>query len=337
MRRDSLCAGETAVPIVRRGFLKQASAVAAATFLPQLATARTYPERPVRLVVGFPPGGGSDAVARLIGQGLSQRLGQHVVIDNRPGAGTNIATEAVVKAAPDGHTLLLVGSPQAINATLYDKLGFSFVRDIAPIASIARGTYVMVVHPSFSAKTVPQFIAYAMANPDKINMASAGSGTPPHVAGEMFKMMSGVSMLHVPYRGDAPALTDLLGGRVQVYLSSLSGSIEHIKAGTLHALAVTAATRSAALPDVPTLGEFVPGCEASGFWGVGAPNGTPAEIVDKLNKEVNASLADPALQARFAELGATTYALSPGEFKQFIAAETDKWGKVVKFSGAKAE
>lgn len=321
--------------IVRRQFLQLAGAAAVTPLLPERARAQTYPMRPVHLIVGFPPGGGTDAVARLMGQRLSQRLGQQFVIDNRPGAGTNIATETVAKAAPDGHTLLLVGSPQAINATLYDKLNFNFVQDIAPIASIARGTYVMVVNPSFSAKTVPELIAYAKANPGKINMASSGTGTPPHVAGELFKMMSGINMLHVPYRGDAPALTDLLSGQVQVYFSSLSGAIEHIRAGKLRALAVTAATRSEALPDVPTVGDFVAGYEASGFWGIGTPKFTPPEIIEKLNKEINASLADPNLKAQFSELGATAFPLSPVEFGHFIAAETDKWGKVVKLSGAK--
>jgi tripartite-type tricarboxylate transporter receptor subunit TctC len=321
----------------RRRFLQLAGVAAAASALSSTAGAQTYPTRPVRLIVGFPPGGGTDAVARLMGQWLSQRLGQQIVIDNRPGASTNVATEAVVKAAPDGHTLLLVGSPQAINATLYDKLNFNLVRDIAPIASIARGTYVLVVNPSFPAKTVPELIAYAKANPGKINMASAGAGTPPHLVGALFKMLADINMLHVPYRGDAPALTDLLGGQVQVYFSSLSGAIEHIRAGKLRALAVTAATRSAALPDIPTVGDFIPGYEASGFWGIGAPNITPAEIIEKLNKEINASLADPNLVARFSELGATAFQLSPAEFGHFIAAETDKWGKVVKFSGARAD
>jgi tripartite-type tricarboxylate transporter receptor subunit TctC len=255
----------------RRRFLQLAGAATAASALSSAVGAQTYPTRPVRLIVGFPPGGGTDAVARLMGQWLSQRLGQQIVIDNRPGAGTNVATEAAVKAAPDGHTLLLVGSPQAINATLYDKLNFNFVRDIAPIASIARGTYVLVVNPSFPAKTIPELIAHAKANSGKINMASAGAGTPPHLVGELFKMMADVNMIHVPYRGDAPALTDLLGGQVQVYFSSLSGAIEHIRAGKLRALAVTAATRSKALPDTPTVGDFIPGYEASGFWGSARP------------------------------------------------------------------
>jgi tripartite-type tricarboxylate transporter receptor subunit TctC len=321
----------------RRRFLQLAGAAAAALAPSSAADAQTYPIRPVRLVVGFPPGGGTDAVARLIAQSLSQRLGQQVIVDNRPGAGTNIATEAVVRTEPDGYTLLFVGSPQAINSTLYDKLSFNLVRDIAPIASVARGTYVMVVNPSLPVGTVPELIAYAKANPGKVNMASAGIGTPPHVAGEMFKMVAGIDMVHVPYRGDAPALTDLLGGRVHLYFSSLSGAIEHVKAGKLRALAVTAATRSEALPEVPTVGDFVAGYEASGFWGIGAPKNTPVEIIEKLNREVSASLADPELGVRFAKLGATAFALSPAEFGRFVEAETDKWGKVVKFAAIKPE
>lgn len=323
--------------IVRRRFLQWAGVAAVAPVLPELARSQTYPSRPVHLVVGFPPGGGTDAIARLMGQWLSQRLGQPVVVDNRPGAGTNIATEAVAKAASDGHTLLLVGSPQAINATLYDKLNFSVVRDLAPIAAIARSAYVMVVNPSFPAKTIPELISYAKANVGKITMASAGAGTPPHVAGELFKMMAGIDMLHVPYKGDAPALTDLLGARVDIYVSSLSGAIKHISAGKLRALAVTTATRSRVLPDIPTVSDFVAGYEASGFWGICAPKGTPTEIIERLNKETNASLADPDLQARFSELGATAFPLSSIEFGHLIAAETEKWGRVVKFSGARAE
>ena len=321
----------------RRRFLELAGAAAAASALSPTAGAQTYPMRPVHLIVGFPPGGGTDAVARLMGQWLSQRLGQQFVVENRPGAGTNTATEAVAKAAPDGYTLLLVGSPQVINAALYDKLNFNFVRDIAPTVSIARGTYVVVVNPSFSAKTVPELIAYAKANPGKINLASAGVGTPPHVAAELFKMMAGIDMFHVPYRGDAPALTDLLGGRVQIYFSSLSGSIEHIKAGKLRALAVTAAERSEALPEIPTVGDFIAGYEASGFWGIGAPKSTPAEIIEKLYKEITAGLADPGLTTRFSELGATAFPLSQVEFRRFVAAETDKWARVIKFAGIKPE
>jgi len=319
----------------RRRFLQLSAAAAATPALPPTAGAQAYPTRTVHLVVGFPPGGGTDAVARLMGQSLSQRLGQPIVVDNRPGANTNLATEAVTKATPDGHTLLLVGSPQAVNATLYDKPTVNVVRDIAPIASIARGTYVIVVNPAFPAKTVPELIAYAKANPGKINMASAGAGNPTHLAGELFQMMAGITMLHVPYRGDAPALTDLLGGQVQLYFSTEGGAIEHIRAGKLRALAVTTATRSQAMPDVPTVAEFIPGYEASGFWGIGAPASTPAGTIERLNKEINASLSDPNLKARFSELGVTAFPLPTAEFRQFIAAEIDKWGKVVKFSGVK--
>jgi tripartite-type tricarboxylate transporter receptor subunit TctC len=323
--------------VVRRQFLQSAGAAAIAPLLPSVASAQSYPVRPVHLIVGFPAGGGTDASARLIGQSLAQRLGQQFVIENRPGAGTNLATEAVVKAAADGYTLLFVGSPHAINATLYEKLNFNFLRDIAPIARIARSDYVMVVNPSFPAKTVLELIAYAKANPGKVNMASAGTGSAPHVAGELFKMMAGVDMVHVPYRGDAPALTDLLGGQVQLYFASVTGALEHIKAGKLRALAVTAATRVDALPDVPPIGETVAGYEASGFFGIGAPKATPADIVERLDKEIQASLADPALKARFAELGTTPYPMSSAPFTQFIAAETEKWGKVIKFSGAKVD
>ena len=321
----------------RRRFLQLTGAATAAPMLCSTVRAQAYPTRSIRLVVGFPPGGGTDAVARLIAQSLSPRLGQQIIVENRPGAGTNLATEAVVRAAPDGYTLLFVGSPQAINATLYDKLGYSLMRDIAPVAGVARGTYVMVVNPSLPAKTVPEFISYAKANPGKVNMASAGIGTPPHVAGELFKMMTGIDMLHVPYRGDTPALTDLLGGRVHLYFGSLGGAIEHIKAGKLHALAVTAARRSEALPDVPVLGDFVPGYEASGFWGIGAPMTTPADIIEKLSKDIDASLADPDLSARLAQLGATVFPLSPVAFGQFLTAETDKWGKAVKSAAIKPE
>jgi len=322
--------------ILRRQFLQLAGAAAASPILPKFARAQTYPQRPVHLIVGFPAGGGTDTVARLIGQRLSERLGQSFIIENRPGANTNLATETVAKAAPGGYTLLLVGSPQAINATLYEKLSFDLMRDIVPIASIARGTYVIVVNPSFPATTVPELITYAKANPEKINLASAGTGSPPHVAGELFKMMAGINMVHVPYRGDAPALADVLGGHVQVYFSSLSGSIDHIRKGTLRALAVTGATRSEAMPDIPSVGEFIAGYEASGFWGIGAPSATPKEVIETLNKETNASLGDPNLQARFFELGAAVFPLSPTEFRRFIDAETAKWGRVVKFSGAKA-
>ena len=276
-------------------------------------------------------------MARLVGQWLSERLGQQFVIENRPGAGSNIAAEAVVRAPADGYTLLLVGVSNAINATLYDRLNFNFIRDIAPVAGIIRDTYVMVVNPSFPAKTVPEFVAYAKADPGRINFGSAGIGSPNHVTGELFKIMAGVNLMHVPYRGIALALSDLLGGQVQVAFASMPSSIEFIRAGTLRALAVTTATRSEVLPDVPTVGEFVPGYEASAWYGIGAPKATPAEIVDKLNKEINAALADPKMKARLADLGGTPFLGSPADFGKLIADDTEKWGKVVEFSGAKVD
>jgi tripartite-type tricarboxylate transporter receptor subunit TctC len=320
----------------RRRFLHLAAGAAALPAASRIATAQTYPSRPVRIVVGFPPGGPTDTAARLIGQSLSERFGQFV-IENRPGAGSNIGTEAVVRAPPDGHTLLLAASANAINATLYDKLNFNFIRDIAPVAAINREPLVMLVNPSFPAKTVPEFIAYARANPGKINMASAGNGTPAHVSGELFKMMTGVDMVHVPYRGAGPALTDLLGGQVQAMFPGMSSSIEHVRAGKLRALAVTTASRSDALPDIPTVGDFIPGYEASTWSGIGAPKGTPAEIIDKLNKEINAGLVDPKVKARLANMGSTALPGSPADFGKLIADETEKWGKVVKFSGAKPD
>ena len=321
----------------RRQFLHLAAGAAALPAVSRIARAQTYPTRPVRIIVGFPPGGAADIAARLMGQWLSERLGQPFVIENRPGAGSNIATEAVVRAPADGYTLLLVSTSNAINATLYDKLNFNFIRDIAPVAGIIRVPHVMEVNPSVPAKTVPEFIAYAKANPGKINMASAGIGAAPHVSGELFKMMTGVDMVHVPYRGAAPALTDLLGGQVQVMFDTMPSSIEYIRAGKLRALAVTTATRSEALPDIPTVGDFVPGYEASAWYGVGAPKNTPAEIVDKLNKEINAGLADPKMKARLADLGGTVLAGSPADFGKLIADETEKWAKVVKFAGIKPE
>jgi tripartite-type tricarboxylate transporter receptor subunit TctC len=302
-----------------------------------IARAQAYPTKTVRIIVGFPPGGATDIAARLMGQWLSERFSQSFVIDNRPGAGSNIATEAVVRATPDGYTLLTVGPPHAVNATLYDKLNYNFLRDIAPVGSISRELTVMVVHPSFPAKTVPEFIAYAKANPGKINMASSGIGTDTHVAGELFKMMTGVSMVHVPYRGGAPAVTDLLGGQVQVMFATMPSSVEHIRAGKLHALAVSTASRSAALPDIPTVGDFVPDYEASAVFGLGAPRNTPAEIIDKLNKEINAGLADPKMKARLAETGSTALGGSSAEFGKLLADETEKWGKVIKFAGIKPE
>jgi tripartite-type tricarboxylate transporter receptor subunit TctC len=321
----------------RRQFLQLAAGAAALPFAPLAARAQTYPSRPVRWIVGFTPGGATDIIARLVGQMLSERLGQSFVIENRPGGGSNIATEAVVRAPADGYTILLVGPANAVNATLYEKLNYNFIRDIAPVASISREPNVMVVNTSVPAKTVPEFIAYAKANPGKINMASSGNGTSVHVAGELFKMMTGVKMAHVPYRGAAPAVTDLLGGQVQVMFASMPSSIEYIRAGKLRALAVTTATRSAALPDVATVGDFVPGYEASSVYGIGAPRATPADVVDKLNKEVNAILADPKAKARLGDLGGTALAGSPADFGKLIADETEKWGKVVKFSGAKAD
>jgi tripartite-type tricarboxylate transporter receptor subunit TctC len=291
----------------------------------------------VRIVVGFPPAGGADIFARLMGQWLSERLGQQFIIENRPGAASNIATEAVVRAPADGYTLLLITNPNVINATLYDKLHYNFIRDIMPVAGIDRVPNVMETHPSVPAKTVPEFIAYAKANPGKINMGSGGNGTSQHVAGELFKMMTGVNLVHVPYRGAGPALVDLLAGQVQIMFDTVSGSIGHITAGKLRALAVTTAARSEALPDIPTISDFVPGYEASTFHGMGAPRNTPTEVVDKLNKEINAGLTDPAIKARIAELGSVPMPMTPVDFAKFIAEETEKWGKVVKFSGAKAD
>jgi len=321
----------------RRNFLHLAACAAALSAVSRFAWAQAYPSRPVRIIVPFAPAGASDITARLIGQWLSERLGQQFVIENRPGGGGNIGTEAVVRAPADGYTLLMVGSANASNATFYDKLNFNFIRDIAPVGSVFRGPYVMVVNPSVPARSVPEFIAYAKANPGKLTMASSGTGAVPHVAGELFKMMAGIDMVHVPYRGGGPALTDLLAGQVQVYFPTTVASIGYIRAGRLRALAVTAATRSDALPDIPTVGEFLPGYEASTWYGVGAPKGTPAEIVEKLNKEVNAGLADPTMKARLADLGGDVLALSPADFGKLIAEETAKWAKVVKFSGVKAE
>jgi tripartite-type tricarboxylate transporter receptor subunit TctC len=319
----------------RRQFLHLAAGAAALPAVSWIAWAQTYPTRPVHLIAGFPPGGVVDVFARLIGQWLSERLGQVFVIENRAGAGGNLAAEAVVKAPPDGYTLLMIGSNNAWNVTLYNNLSFNFTRDIAPVASIYRGPAALVVHPSFPAKSVPELIAYAKSNPGKINMASGGVGSTQHVYGELFKMMAGVDMLHVPYRGGGPALSDLLAGQVPVMFDTLATSIEHIRAGKLRVLAVTSATRSEVLPDIPTVGDFVPGYEATGWQGVGAPRDTPAEIIDKLNGAINAGLADPKMKARIADFGYTVFASSPADFATFIAAYTDKWAKVIKFSGAK--
>jgi tripartite-type tricarboxylate transporter receptor subunit TctC len=323
--------------IPRRQFLHLAAGAAAIPAVSRIARAETYPSRPVRWIVPYPPGGATDIQARLLGQRLSERLGQPFIIENRPGGGGNIGTEAVVRAAADGYTLLLVGPPHAINATLYDKLNFNFVRDIAPVAGIMSVPNVMVVNPSVPAKTVPEFISYAKANPGKINMASSGNGSSPHVAGELFKMMTGVDMVHVPYRGNAPALTDLLGGQVQVYFVTTPASIEFIRAGTLRPLAVTTTTRSDALPGIPTVGDFVPGYESSAWYGVGVPKNTPAEIVATLNREINAGLADPKIKARFADLGGTVLPGSPGDFGKLIAEETEKWAKVIRAAHIKPE
>jgi tripartite-type tricarboxylate transporter receptor subunit TctC len=321
----------------RRNFLHLAAGAAALPVVSRFARAQAYPTRPVRIIVPVAPAGSADIVARLIGQWLSERLGQQFVIDNRPGGGTSIGTEAVVRAPADGYTLLMVGLSNAINATLYDKLNFNFIRDIAPVAGIDREPLVMVVNPSVPAKTVPEFIAYAKANPGKINMASAGNGTPSHVSGELFKMMTGVNLVHVPYRGGGPALTDLLGGQVQVMLASISSSIEYVRAGKLRPLAVTTSTRSDALPDIPSVGDFVPGFEATFWTGIGAPKNTPAEIVDKLNKEVNAALDDPKMKARLADLGGTVLSGSPADFGNLIADETEKWGKMIRAANIKPE
>lgn len=321
----------------RRKFLHLAAGAAALPVVSRDARAQTYPTRPVRLVVGGPPGGGLDIVARLIGQWLSERLGQPFVIENRPGAGGNIATEAVVRAPADGYTLLLVSGANAINTTLYEKLSFNLSRDIAPVAGIARVPEVMVANPSVPAKTVPEFIAHAKANPRKLNMASGGIGTPSHVAGELFKMMTGIDMVHVPYRGTTPALTDLLGRQVQVTFVSVPSAIAYIRAGTLRPLAVTTKTRSDELPDVPAVDEFVRGYEASNWYGIGAPKGTPAEIISKLNKEINAALADPKFKARLADVGGTALSGSPADLGKLIAEETEKWAKVIQFAGIKPE
>jgi tripartite-type tricarboxylate transporter receptor subunit TctC len=321
----------------RRKFLHLAAGAAALPALPRIARAQAYPSRPVRMIVPFAPAGATDITARLIGQWLSERLSQQFVIENRPGGGSNIGTEVVAHALPDGYTLLVFNAAPLINASLYDRLNYNFLRDIAPVASINRMPLVLSVNPSVPAKTFPEFIAYAKANPGKINMASAGNGTPPHVAGELFKMMAGVDLLHVPYRGGGPALIDLLSGQVQVMFTIMLSSIEYIRAGKLRALAVTTATRSDALPDLPTVGDFLPGYEASEWYGVGVPRDTPAEIGILLNREINAGLADPRIKARLTELGAAAFAGSPADFGKFVADEAEKWGKVAKFAGMKPE
>jgi tripartite-type tricarboxylate transporter receptor subunit TctC len=320
----------------RRQFLLLVAGAAALPAVSRVAGAQGYPTRPVRVIVGFAAGQAIDIVTRIIGQRLSERLGEQFIIDNRPGAGGNIATEAVVRALPDGYTLLAIGSNNLINATLYQRHNYNFIEDITPVASIYRVPQVMEVNPSFPAKTVPEFIAYAKAHPGEISFASAGNGSVAHVTGELFKMMTGVDMLHVPYRGASLALTDLIAGQVHVMFDNMPSSIEHIRAGRLRPLAVTAATRWQGLPDVPPLSDFVPGFETSAWAGIGAPKGTPAEIIDTLNREINAALADPTIQARVAELGGEVLALSPGEYASRVADETDKWAKVIKFSGTTA-
>jgi tripartite-type tricarboxylate transporter receptor subunit TctC len=321
----------------RRNFLHLAAVAAALPVVSRVARAQAYPSRPVRVIVGFTAGSASDIVARLIAPWLSERLGQQFLVENRPGAGTNIGTEVVVRAPADGSTLLLVNSSNAINTTLYDKLSFVFLRDIVPVAGILRAPLFLVVHPSFPAKTVPEFIAFAKANPGKVTMASPGNGSSPHVSGELFKMMAGIDMTHVPYRGGGQVMTDLIAGQVQVSFIGLIVAIEHIRSGKLRALAVAAATRSDVLPDIPTVSDFVPGYEASAFWGVGAPRYTPAEIVDKLNKEVNAALDDPKMKARIADLGGAPLPGSPADFGRLIADDTEKWAKVIRAANIKPE
>ena len=321
----------------RRKFLHLAAGAAALPALSRFAWAQAYPTRPVRIIAPVAPAGATDILARLMGQWLSERLGQSFVIENRPGGGNNIGTEAVVRAPADGYTLLMAATPNAVNATLYDKLSFNFLRDIAPVASVIRAPYVIAVNPTVAAKTIPELIAYAKANPGKLSMGSTGTGSGAHMAGELFKMMAGVDMVHVPYRGGGAGLTDLLGGQVQVMFVSTVSSIEHIKTGRLRALAVTTATRSDEMPDIPTVGEFVLGYEASAWFGVGAPKNTPSQIIDKLNEAINAGLADPKIKFRLADLGGTPLVGSPAEFGKLIADETEKWGKVVKFTGIKAD
>jgi tripartite-type tricarboxylate transporter receptor subunit TctC len=328
---------ENMLKLPRRRFLHLAAGAAALPVVPRIAMAQAFPTRPVRIVVPFAAGGATDIIARLIGQWLSERLGQQFVIENRPGAGSNIGTEMVVNAPPDGYTLLQVGASSAINATLYEKLSFNFLRDIAPVSGIISIPFIMAVNPSFPAKTVSEFIAYARANPGKVNMASGGNGTAGHLSGELFKMMAGINMVHVPYRGEAPALTDMLGGQVQAMFGTMPASIEYVRAGKLRPLAVTSARRSELLPDLPTVGDFVPGYETSAWQGIGAPKNTPAEIINKLNEEINAGLADPKIKTRVADMGGTVLAGSPADFGKLIADETEKWGKVVKFSGAKPD
>ena len=321
----------------RRTFLHLAAGAAALPSVSRVAWAQSYPARPVRILVGFAAGQAIDIIVRIVAQSLSDQLGQQFVIENRPGAGGNLAAEVVVRSPPDGYTLLAVGMNNMINATLYERLNFNFIRDIAPVASILRAPQVMLVNPSVAARTLPEFITYAKANPGKINMASAGIGSPTHLSGELFKMMTGLNMLHVPYRGSPAALTDLIAGQVQVMFDNVASSIEHIRIGRLRALAVTTTTRWEGLPDIPTVSDYVPGFETGGMAGIGTPKGTPPEIVEKLNKGINSAIADVKVKTRLVELGGTVLPGSPGDFEKLIAVETEKWAKVVKFSGAKAE
>ena len=323
--------------LLRRKFLELTGGIVAAAAFPQFALADNYPTRSVRIIAGFAAGGGVDITARLIGQWLADRLGQSFVVENRAGAGGNIGTEAVVNAAPDGYTLLLATVPNAVNASLYEKLNFDFIRGIAPVAGIIRVPMVILLHPSVPVRTVPELISYAKANPGKINMASAGNGSAPHMAGELFKMMAGVNLVHVPYRGQGPALTDLLGGEVQVLFATAPGTTDYISTGRLRALAVTSAARAEVLPELKTVADFVPGYEASQWYGLGAPKNTPAEIVDKLNREINAAIADPGMKARLAAIGGEPLPGSPAEFGKLIAEETEKWGRVVRAAGIEPE
>jgi tripartite-type tricarboxylate transporter receptor subunit TctC len=321
--------------LTRRKSLQLTVSVLAMPFVSRTGWAQSYPTRPVRIVVGFPPGGTQDIVARLIGRWLSERMGQQFVIENRAGAGGNLGAEAVIRSSGDGYTLLLVGQPNAVNATLFDKLNFNFINDIAPVASVIRVPQLIVVNPSVPFKTVPELIAYAKVNPGKVTLASSGSGTPPHIAGELFKMAAGIDMLSVPYRGGGPALVDLLGGQVQVYFGSMPETINYIRSGTLRALAMTTATRSEILPDLPVAADFVPGYEASSWYGIGAPKSTPVEVIDRLNKEVNAALADAEMKAKLAELGGTVLPGSAANFGELIVNETEKWGRVIRAGNIK--
>jgi tripartite-type tricarboxylate transporter receptor subunit TctC len=323
--------------IPRRRFLHLVAGAAALPATARLAVAQAYPSRPLRFVVGFPPGGGADIVSRIVAQWLSERLGQPVVVENRPGAASNISIQHVVGSPPDGYTLLFVAASAAVNVSLFDNLSFDLLRDVAPVAGLIDFPLVMVANPSFPAKTVGELIAYAKARPGEVSLASFGAGSTSHVAGELFKMMAGIDMIHVPYRGGGPALTDLLGGQVQVYFGNMVSSVEYIKAGTLRALAITTTTRSQALPDLPPMADFVPGYEASSWFGIGAPKSTAPEIIDRLNKEINTGLADPKLAARLADLGGTVLALLPADFGKLIADETEKWAKVIRFAGIRPE